>query len=87
VTASGSPPADHNGLCHAWLDDSLTDPAVAAHNPRYADLIATAGGVDNVTAFCQDYLAARASAKPTPAPDGHPSDKTTGPPATPKNTH
>jgi hypothetical protein len=68
-------PADINGLCHAWADEFGQDPATAEHNPRYAGLIAAAGGVDKVTAFCQAYLASR-----TPGgekPSASPSDQST----------
>jgi hypothetical protein len=57
-------PSDLNGLCHAWAGDFSQDPSVAEHNPRYADLIAVAGGVDKVNAFCQEYLVARTPGDP-----------------------
>jgi hypothetical protein len=82
-SASASPgsslPPDINGQCHAWLDDFARDPSVTEHNPRYARLVALAGGADKVTAYCQAYLANRAKA--TPSPDAVPSAQPTGSPA------
>lgn len=70
--------ADINGLCRAWPGDFSQDPSLAEHNPRYAGLIAVAGGVDKVTAYCDAYLAGRTpGAKPTSSPDGRPSDSST----------
>jgi hypothetical protein len=87
-SASASPGSslapDINGQCHAWLDDFSRDPSVTEHNPRYAQLIALAGGADKVTAYCQAYLANRAKA--TPSPDAAPSAQPTGSPAA-KGSH
>jgi hypothetical protein len=87
---SGSPvplPPDLNGLCHAWAGDFAQDPSVAEHNPRYTDLIAAAGGVDKVTAFCDAYLASRTpgSGKAQSSSDAQPSAQPS--PTASKNGH
>jgi hypothetical protein len=67
---------DMPGLCRALRTESLRDAAAASHNPRFAALVAAAGGIDNVDSFCVAALgedgAGRSTNHPTPP---HPTEE------------
>ncbi|WFE60952.1 hypothetical protein [Micromonospora sp. WMMD712] len=60
------PPAPLVVLCHRLRAEAAADEALAA--PRYADLVAAAGGPDRVVSWCAEAVAASAPAAATPAP-------------------
>lgn len=77
----GPPEQGLPGLCRAWLAGAGDDPGQAADNPVFTLLRDTAGGVAEVTAYCDDLLAGSGehpAGPPTedPAAVDHPS----GPP-------
>jgi hypothetical protein len=82
-------PADIDGLCRAFQNEAIVDSAAAAHNPRFAELIAAAGGVEKLASFCESVLATAAphGSGPPSAQPGHSNDASpphaTGKPSAP----
>ncbi|MFC8849882.1 MULTISPECIES: hypothetical protein [unclassified Micromonospora] len=66
------PPAPMVVLCHSLHAEATADRALA--EPRYADLVSTAGGRDRVAGWCAEAVEAvsPAAATPTPMPTGRP---------------
>ncbi|MER7271440.1 hypothetical protein ABT344_24455 [Micromonospora carbonacea] len=80
------PPAPLVVLCHRLRAEATVDDALAA--PRYADLVAAAGGPDRVVTWCAEAVAASAPAAATtptgqPGVDGRPDGRPGRSPATP----
>ncbi len=79
AAGGASPSAYLRGLCTAFLAHDGNAADKATENPAYAKLIVAAGGVGNVTQYCQSLLNGP-SGTATPEhgkADGHP----TGPPS------
>jgi hypothetical protein len=85
----GKPASDGKlaGLCRAYFSKSATQQARALQTPAFADLIAAAGGPDQVEGYCivlvpkkSPAASAEASASPveTGAPSGKPKENTDG---------
>jgi hypothetical protein len=75
-TATTTARPDVLGLCHAFLAEADLDKAT--HNPRFADLVQLAGGLEHVRRFCLDAIAS-----PEPG-DGHGHSPTDHPSHTPE---
>ncbi|HTI26571.1 MAG TPA: PT domain-containing protein [Kutzneria sp.] len=85
VTASGPSSADPSpslvGLCHAYTAGAGADHGKALENPTFSALITTAGGKDEVDAYCTTLLAASPAESAHPGqPSDHPSGAPTGHP-------
>lgn len=86
----GSPSPSLVGLCRAYRAGAGDNPGKALENPAFTVLIDTAGGKDNVAAYCDTLLATAKgkpsdapSARPTSHPSGKPADRPTAPEAKP----
>ncbi|MFF3855021.1 hypothetical protein [Micromonospora sp. NPDC002575] len=66
------PPAPLVVLCHSLRAEATVDRALA--EPRYADLVAAAGGPERVPSWCAEAVAPSSTpaATPTPTPTGRP---------------
>lgn len=87
---AASPSPSLHGLCVAYTHGVSTSKGKALDNPAFTALINTAGGKDNVAAFCKTELASsskasaasHATAQPAAShPTGEPTDHPTGAPA------
>ncbi len=72
----GTTPPDVAGLCRAFQAEAVVDRAAASRNPRFIQLLATAGGLDRVDGYCSAVLDTPAGGhgQGSPVtPPGHPS--------------
>lgn len=78
--SSGPPGQAFPGLCRAWLAGPGDHPGQAADSPVFTLLVDTAGGPEQVTAYCGNLVAGSAE-HPTGPPAGGPAaDHPNGPP-------
>jgi hypothetical protein len=69
---AGTPSPSLTGLCKAFQAGATDNPGKALTNPAFSVLVATAGGKDNVAAYCVT-LVGPAPTHPGGAPSTHPS--------------
>lgn len=70
---AGTPSPSLNGLCKAFQAGATSNPGKALNNPAFSVLVATAGGKDNVAAYCVTLVG------PAPTHPGAPSTHPNGP--------
>ncbi|MEU5787467.1 hypothetical protein ABZ754_07035 [Micromonospora purpureochromogenes] len=81
--AKGTPSPSMVGLCRAYTAKAGDNPGKALENPAFTVLITTAGGREQVAAYCDTLLAAE-KAKPSHRPSttpSHPTGKPDGRPS------
>lgn len=74
----GAPPQSLVGLCHAYTAEADADHGKALDSPAFTVLITTAGGPDEVAAYCTTLLAGESSRTTSADPTGKPSSHPTG---------
>ncbi|MEW2384392.1 hypothetical protein AB0873_20195 [Micromonospora sp. NPDC047707] len=87
--ARPDPDASVVGLCRAYRAGAGDNPGQALDNPVFGDLVAAAGGRDEVTGYCDRVLAGKPSDGPSATPTGRhrnqptarPTGRATQPPA------
>ena len=82
---SATPSPSLRGLCRAFQAGATDNPGKALQNPAFSVLVATAGGKDNVAAYCVTLIGSartHPAGPPTTHPTGAPITHPTGAPTT-----
>lgn len=80
-SSSAAPSSSHVGLCRAYEAQGGSS-GDRQRNPAFADLVQVAGGEDNVAAYCQNLLSAKAGPAPKASSNTATSPTTTQEPPT-----